>query len=155
MTQAWTIGATTEWHLFVLEWTQHKPDERQSREAQRDGAQVVGGIVKLDGFVADIVGRGATQCGGEVLPQVVARNALRTLQEKHNEAGEDNDCRPVVRCFHRFSPQIPAFSTIYSLIVPIVMVRTLKKNLLVSFALIAGGGLFVCNPTRRLLAGAA
>jgi len=155
MTQAWTIGATTEWNLFALEWTQHKPDERQSREAQRDGAQVVGGIVKLDGFVADIVGRGTSQCGDEILPQVVARNALGPLQEKHDQAGEDNDRRPIVRRFHRFCPQILADSTINCLIVAIVMARTLKKNLLVSFALIAGGGLFVCNSTRRLLAGAA
>jgi hypothetical protein len=155
MMQAAAIGATMNGDLFALERAKRDPDERQGRHPERDGAKVIGRIVKLDGFVTDIVGRGATESSNKVLPQVIARNALGSLQKKYDQAGKDNDCRPVVRRFHRFCLQIVAASTIVSVIVAIVMTRTLKKNLLVSFVLIAKGGFLGRSPARRLFAGAA
>ena len=155
MTLAGAIGATMDWGLFALEGAQHGPDERQSRQAHYDGAKVIGRVVKLDGFVAGIVGRSTAQGSNKVLPQVVPSNALGSLQKKHDKAGKDDDCRPVVRRFHRFYLQIVDSFTIDSLIVATVMARTLKKNLLVSFVLIVKGGFFDRSPVRRLLAGAA
>lgn len=98
---------------LVLKRTQHNPDKGEGCNADGNGTKMIGGISKLDRFVADIVGNGATNRRDEILPQMIARLALGALEKQHDQACKDNDRRPVVGRFHRVFLLIgAAFTTV-------------------------------------------
>ena len=114
--------------LFVLEGTQDDPDKCQRGNSQRRSADVPGRVGKLYGLVAEIIGSGAADRGDEVLPQMVSRNTLGALKEQHDQAGKDDDCRPVIGCFHRDTLQSVVASTTISANVAIIMAGASKIN---------------------------
>lgn len=91
---------------FAAERLQNDPNERQSCDAKPDGSDVITGAGLFDRLIADVVGDGTANRRDQILPQMITSNALRTLQKKHDKAGKDDDCSPVVRRFHRFHPKL-------------------------------------------------
>lgn len=86
--------------FWFREWFQGKPDERQRSHAERDSGEMIAGVLQLYRFIAEIVRAGAADRSDKVLPQMIARNTLGSLQKKHDKPGEDDYRYPVVRRFH-------------------------------------------------------
>ena len=97
--------------FWFREWFQGKPDERQRSHAERDSGEMIAGVLQLYRFIAEIVRAGAADRSDKVLPQMIARNTLGSLQKKHDQTGKDQNCQPIVRCFHDVFPNLCSAST--------------------------------------------